>query len=215
MIDFALLTTYVLSIVLFLATLGPVTLLVVNTSTKDGFLAGLKTVMGTNTASLVLIIISFIIMKGVFSVSEVALNWLTLIGSLYLLYFSIGIIQDKVDMQKTIANNQPSISKNHIKDGFLIGISNPKDILFFMAFFPIFLSVYPSNINMSMLILVMIWIMFDYSILSIYSFIFSKINHNQTAHMINKSSGVILLLVSIYAISQMTHALYIFYGHSL
>ena len=169
--------------------------------------------MGTNTASLVLIVISFIIMKGVFSVSEVALNWLTLIGSLYLLYFSIGIIRDKVDMQKTIANNQPNISKNHVKDGFLIGISNPKDILFFMAFFPIFLSVYPSNISMSMLILVMIWMMFDYSILSIYSFIFSKINHNQTANMINKSSGVMLLLVSIYAISQMTHALYVFYGH--
>lgn len=138
MIDFALLTTYVLSIVLFLATPGPVTLLVVNTSTKDGFLAGLKTVMGTNTASLVLIIISFIIMKGVFSVSEVALNWLTLIGSLYLLYFSIGIIQDKVDMQKTIANNQPSISKNHIKDGFLIGISNPKTYYFLWLFFQYF-----------------------------------------------------------------------------
>ncbi|OBX84667.1 LysE family translocator [Faucicola atlantae] len=211
MIDFTLLTTYILSIVLFLGTPGPVTVLVVSASIRDGFLAGFKTVMGTNTASLILIFISFIIIQGVFSVSEIALNWLTLIGSLYLLYFSIGIVKAKVDIQKTINENSNKITINHFKDGFLIGISNPKDILFFIAFFPMFLSVYPSNLNMSMFILVMIWIILDYSILSTYSFIFSKINNNKTVNIINKSSGIILLVVALYAIYNMVNTLYLFY----
>ncbi|OBX73130.1 hypothetical protein A9308_01255 [Moraxella atlantae] len=211
MIDFTLLTTYILSIVLFLGTPGPVTVLVVSASIRDGFLAGFKTVMGTNTASLILIFISFIIIQGVFSVSEIALNWLTLIGSLYLLYFSIGIVKAKVDIQKTINENSNKITINHFKDGFLIGISNPKDILFFIAFFPMFLSVYPSNLNMSMFILVMIWIILDYSILSTYSFIFSKINNNKTVNIINKSSGIILLVVALYAIYKMVNTLYLFY----
>lgn len=211
MIDFALLTTYILSIVLFLGTPGPVTVLVVSASIKDGFLAGLKTVMGTNTASLILIFISFIIIKGVFSISEIALNWLTLIGSLYLLYFSIGIIRDKVDIQRTIDENSNKITKNHFKDGFLIGISNPKDILFFIAFFPMFLSVYPNNIGISMFILVIIWIILDYSILSTYSFVFSKISNNKIVNIINKLSGMILLLVALYAIYKMINTLYLFY----
>lgn len=211
MIDFALLTTYILSIVLFLGTPGPVTILVVSASIRDGFLAGLKTVMGTNTASLILIFISFIIIKGVFSISEIALNWLTLIGSLYLLYFSIGIIRDKVDIQRTIDENSNKITKNHFKDGFLIGISNPKDILFFIAFFPMFLSVYPNSIGISMSILVIIWIILDYSILSTYSFVFSKISNNKIVNIINKLSGMILLLVALYAIYKMINTLYLFY----
>ena len=211
MIDFALLTTYILSIVLFLGTPGPVTVLVVSASIKDGFLAGLKTVMGTNTDSLILIFISFIIIKGVFSISEIALNWLTLIGSLYLLYFSIGIIRDKVDIQRTIDENSNKITKNHFKDGFLIGISNPKDILFFIAFFPMFLSVYPNSIGISMSILVIIWIILDYSILSTYSFVFSKISNNKIVNIINKLSGMILLLVALYAIYKMINTLYLFY----
>lgn len=207
MIDFALLSAYILAIFLFLGTPGPVTVLVVNSSVRGGFLAGLKTVMGTNTASLMLIFISFIIIQGVFSISEMALNWLTLFGSLYLLYFSIGVIRDKLDIQKTIDNDANKITDNHFRDGFLIGISNPKDILFFIAFFPMFLKIYPNNIEVSMLILVVIWIILDYSILSIYSFIFSKINNNKTVNVISKTSGLILLVLAFYAIYRMLNSI--------
>lgn len=200
--NYSLLATYVLSIVLFLGTPGPVTVLVVSASIKDGFWAGVKTVMGTSTASLILIAVSFAIIQGVFSVSEAALNWLTLVGSLYLLYFAIGILRDKANIQQTISENSGKVTRRHFRDGFLIGISNPKDILFFIAFFPMFLGVYPDNVGVSMLVLVMVWVALDYSILSCYSFIFSKINNNRTVNMISKASGSILLLVALYAIYQ-------------
>jgi threonine/homoserine/homoserine lactone efflux protein len=73
MIDYSLLFAYFLAILLFLGTPGPVTVLVVSASVKSGFKAGLATVAGTNTASLILIAISFIILQGVFSVSETAI----------------------------------------------------------------------------------------------------------------------------------------------
>lgn len=208
-----LLITYILSIILFLGTPGPVTVLVVSASIKNGFMAGLKTVMGTSTASLILIAVSFAIIQGVFSVSETALNWLTLIGSLYLLYFALGIIRDKADIQKTIIENADKVTRNHFKDGFLIGISNPKDILFFIAFFPMFLGVHPTSPITAMPILVLVWVFLDYSILSAYSFIFSKINNNKTVNLISKSSGLILMLVALYAIYKMIGTLYTFYSH--
>ncbi len=207
MLDYSLITAYILAIFLFLGTPGPVTVLVVNASIKDGFLAGFKTVAGTNTASLILITLSFVIIQGVFSVSEQALNWLTLLGSLYLLYFSIGVLKDKVDIQRTIEQNSEKITKNHFRDGFSVGISNPKDVLFFIAFFPMFLTI-SDNVTVSMLLLVLIWIALDYLILSSYSFVFSKISNNKVANIINKLSGSILLLVAIYAIIKMVKTLF-------
>lgn len=123
MINYSLLLAYIVSIILFLGTPGPVTVLVVKASVKDGFFAGLKTVVGTNTASLILIALSFIIIQGVFSISELALNWLTLIGSIYLFYFSVQILKDKINIQETMNDESSPVTKNHFKDGFVVGIS--------------------------------------------------------------------------------------------
>ena len=199
MIDYSLLVAYFLAILLFLGTPGPVTVLVVSASVKSGFKAGLATVAGTNIASLVLIAISFIILQGVFSVSETAMLWLSFLGAFYLIYFSITIIKDKIDIQQTVQESSSLVTKNHFKDGFLIGISNPKDVIFFIAFFPLFLEV-SSNIYSSMLILTLVWILLDYSLLSIYCFIFSKVSSNRVANIIGRVSGTILLLIGIYVL---------------
>ena len=208
MIDYSLLVAYFLAILLFLGTPGPVTVLVVSASVKSGFKAGLATVAGTNIASLVLIAISFIILQGVFSVSETAMLWLSFLGAFYLIYFSITIIKDKIDIKQTVQESSSLVTKNHFKDGFLIGISNPKDVIFFIAFFPLFLEV-SSDIYSSMLILTLVWIALDYSILSIYSFIFSKVSNNKIANIISKFSGLILLFIAIYILWETSRRLFL------
>lgn len=208
MIDYSLLVAYFLAILLFLGTPGPVTVLVVSASVKSGFKAGLATVAGTNIASLVLIAISFIILQGVFSVSETAMLWLSFLGAFYLIYFSITIIKDKIDIKQTVQESSSLVTKNHFKDGFLIGISNPKDVIFFIAFFPLFLEV-SSDIYSSMLILTLVWILLDYSLLSIYCFIFSKVSSNRVANIIGRVSGTILLLIGIYVLWETSRRLFL------
>lgn len=205
--NYSLLTAYLLAILLFLATPGPVTILVISASVKSGFRAGLATIAGTNIASLFLIMLSFVIIQGVFAVSETAMLWLTFFGTLYLVYFSINIIRDKIDLQKTLQDNSTRVSKNHFKDGFLIGISNPKDILFFIAFFPIFLAI-TSDIYVSMMALTLTWIVLDYGILSIYAFTFSKVSNNRTANIISKLSGIILLMITMYVLYKTSRRLF-------
>lgn len=205
--NYSLLTAYLLAILLFLATPGPVTILVISASVKSGFRAGLTTIAGTNIASLILIMLSFVIIQGVFAVSETAMLWLTFFGTLYLVYFSINIIRDNIDLQKTLQDNSTRVSKNHFKDGFLIGISNPKDILFFIAFFPIFLAI-TSDVYVSMMALTLIWIVLDYSILSIYAFTFSKVSNNRTANIISKLSGIILLIITMYVFYETSRRLF-------
>lgn len=207
--DYSLLVAYILAIVLFLGTPGPVTILVINASMKAGFWAGFKTLIGSNAASLILITLSFLMLQGVFSVSETSLNWLTLVGGFYLLYFSVGILREKGDPQINVVNTPAKISRNHFKDGFLISISNPKDILFFVAFFPLFLNTYPQNRIISMVLLLLVWVLLDYALLSLYALLFSKITHTKTIHLIGKISGSVLLLIALYAIWKMVNALFI------
>ena len=89
-------------------------------------------------------------------------------------------------------------SKHHFKDGFIVGISNPKDILFFIAFFPLFFAISNDKV-LSIALLVGIWMLLDYGILSIYAVMFSKIKSNTLANVINKLSGLVLACVAVYA----------------
>lgn len=200
MLNGYLLLSYILAILLFLGTPGPVTVMVVNSSIKGGFLSALATIAGTNTASLILITISFIVISGVISVNESYLTWLTMIGALYIIYFAINILRTKSEELQICqydANNKKQLIE-YFTQGFLVGISNPKDILFFIAFFPTFFAISNKPI-ISMVILLGVWIILDYGILSIYAKIFSTIKKSSVINAINKLCGVILLMIALYA----------------
>lgn len=196
MFDFYLLAGYVAAIVLFLGTPGPVTVLVANSSVRGGVGAGLLTVAGTNTSSLVLISASFLAIQGVFLVDEGALTWLAFLGSFYLIYFSISVMLEKVSVDIDLASKP---RKNYFLTGFAVGISNPKDMLFFMAFFPAFFGL-SSDILVSMTVLVVIWVVLDYIILSLYAFVFSRYISGRVAYIVSKLSGGLLFAVAVYSL---------------
>ena len=204
MIDVAVLSAFVGSVVLFLSTPGPVTVMVVNNSVKQGFLAGFATIIGTNIASLMLIGASFLVLYGVFQVSEYLLTYLTLFGSLYLLYFAIQIIKDSfnakpLSLDVADKSNQPLM--NYVTQGFLVGISNPKDVLFFVAFFPLFFNV-DKNINIAMMVLTLTWVALDYGILSLYSMMFAKIKRQSFIAWVGRLSGIMLAIIALIGLYQ-------------
>ena len=196
MIDLYLVAAYVAAIVLFLGTPGPVTVLVANASVRGGLGAGILTVAGTNTSSLLLISASFLAIQGLFSVNEQALTWLAFLGSFYLIYFAVPIIVSRAHLEEEAP---PAPRKGYFWTGFAIGLSNPKDVLFFIAFFPTFLGV-SSNMHVSMLVLVLIWIALDYLILSGYALVFSRYLNNKIANIVSRASGALLFLVALYSL---------------
>lgn len=197
LIDYNLILLYVSSIVVFLGTPGPVAVLVANSSVNGGISAGMKTIIGTNLASIILISVSFLMINGIFSANDHALTFLTFFGALYLIYFSIGTLKSKVNLSlKSLDQNK---GKSWLRSGFLIGISNPKDILFFIAFFPAFFNV-TDNKTASMFVLLTIWVILDYALLFLLSFFFTKVSKENTANKINKCSGSILLLIACFAL---------------
>lgn len=173
--NFLELSLYIITVVVMIATPGPVMILVASAGLKHGYRAALKTIFGTNIASLVLIAFSILVLKGVFTHSDAS----------------------------------PTAIKpvdGGFKKGFLVGISNPKDIIFFSSFFPQFINVH-DNINISLSILVITWIILDFLTLSIVYVAFNALSQKLIYHKILGACGVLLVFIAIYGLVTSIQAL--------
>lgn len=134
MINIGLCSSFLASVVFLLLTPGPVIALITGTAATQGRLKALKTAFGTNAASLVLIAIAILAICGFISINKYFIYIIGLIGSAYIAYSSF--------MHLRIALKGTEQSKEQIKQGgfihgFTIAILNPKDIFFFISFFPV------------------------------------------------------------------------------
>lgn len=83
--------------------------------------------------------------------------------------------------------------------GFLVGISNPKDILFFSAFFPQFIQIMP-EINQSLFLLTLVWIILDFMTLSLVYLLFKRVSHSFAYQRILLICGILLFTIAIYGL---------------
>lgn len=196
---FALLT-YIITVILMIAVPGPVMLLVASAGLKGGYSQALKTIFGTNTASLILIAASICILKGVFSLNTQVFIVFKMIGCLYIGYLGYQTLKDARALGDEEKIDTVSPQRGGFKKGFFVGISNPKDIIFFSAFFPQFVNV-TSNINSSLVVLTLVWIILDFLTLSIVYIGFNRLSKSRHYPKILYLCGLILMLIAIYGIA--------------
>ncbi|MGH8466614.1 MAG: LysE family transporter, partial [Pseudomonas sp.] len=79
--------------------------------------------------------------------------------------------------------------------GLVVGLSNPKDILFFVAFFPQFIQI-TADTSQSLLLLSLVWIIIDMAILGLYIFITLKLATPRHHRVISLTSGIALLVIA-------------------
>ena len=196
--NFSELLLYILAVVVMIATPGPVMLLVASAGLTGGYRKALQTIVGTNLASLILIAISVLILKGFLKIDPQWFAIVKILGCVYIAYLGYQIIQEA--LSTTEGELQPSRAlKGGFKQGFLVAISNPKDIIFFAAFFPQFIQV-SSDIDLSLMILTITWIILDFSTLTVVYLAFNRLSKSRWYHKLLGACGAILLLVAFYGI---------------
>jgi threonine/homoserine/homoserine lactone efflux protein len=168
----SLLLAYFAAIVLLIATPGPVVMLVVGTAARRGASQGVLTAAGANAASLLLIAFATSMVFGVVMISDRLLGWLQVLGCVFVSLLAIRTLYGEwrfshpsnpsADQAVPASPRLPAVFQ-----GFFVGIANPKDVLFFVAFFPQFIGV-TSDSRTSLAILAALWIVVDFTILSVY-----------------------------------------------
>ncbi|CAG8868766.1 hypothetical protein PS627_03149 [Pseudomonas fluorescens] len=192
----ALTATYALTVLLLIATPGPVVALIVNTAAASGSRKALFTALGTNWASLVLIgAAAWIIMTSA-AIDRAWLSAMSLLGCLFIGYIALCTLREAWDLpaQGTV---EPAAKPDRggLWHGFMVGISNPKDIIFFISFFPQFIQI-TESFGKSMVVLSLLWIVIDFAVLSLYIFAIGKIASQRNNRLISLASAVALLLIA-------------------
>ncbi|MDR2306983.1 MAG: LysE family translocator [Paucimonas sp.] len=192
----ALTATYALTVLLLIATPGPVVALIVNTAAASGSRKALFTAVGTNWASLVLIgAAAWIIMTSA-AIDKAWLSGMSLLGCLFIGYIALGTLREALQAPAQSAPAEPPpAARGGLLQGFMVGISNPKDIIFFIAFFPQFIQI-TESFGKSMAVLSALWIAIDFAVLSLYIFAIGKIASPRSSRLISLASGVALLLIA-------------------
>ncbi|KZZ70308.1 hypothetical protein A3765_03265 [Oleiphilus sp. HI0130] len=151
------------AIVIVIAIPGPLSLLMINSTLKQGIRASSPVIFGGSFASSILLIVSASGLGAIVVSSELAFNAIRYAGAAYLFYLGIKLIrpaaaQPRADKPDT--DPQPNSKTSLFHQAFLMGISNPKDILFFIALLPQFVDP-QGNLLLQLVIIVCSWFVAD------------------------------------------------------
>lgn len=192
---------YCLTVVIMIATPGPVMMLVASAGLKGGYRKALQTIFGTNFASLILITVSILVLKGFLDISEQWFRGIKILGCIYIAYLGFQILKEVFfSKQEESPSQLKSKSMNGgFKQGFMVGISNPKDILFFAAFFPQFVQITP-HLDISLGILTLSWIVLDFATLSMIYLSFNRLSKSKIYPKLLGACGATLILIAGYGL---------------
>ncbi len=198
MVNLSLLGAYMLAVLTLLLTPGPVVALVTGTAARYGGRRAFTTLIGTNGASLVLIALAVLMLAGIVSLSALFLSLLGIAGSLFIGWGAVASLRKRSETED-IKEKAVNGEGGGIVRGFVTGIANPKDILFFVSFFPQFIAV-TGDFTASIMTLSLVWIVFDFTVLSLYIVMVKSWVPERHGRRIEICSSFFLLAVSFFGV---------------
>ena len=195
--------TFLLTGLLLNITPGNDTIFILSRSMAQGKRAGIMSVLGIATGSLIHTVLAAFGLSIIIAKSILAFNIIKYAGAAYLLYVGYKMLTDK-----TKINTDTSISENLInlkkiyRDGVLTNVLNPKVALFFISFLPQFINPHTTNsivpfikLGVTFTITGTIWCLILANFASV---IFSKLNQNKKlSNYVNKTCGGVLIALGI------------------
>lgn len=131
---------YLAAVLLLVLTPGPTMLMCMTRALHHGPRDALTGVAGSVTAVLCVMLLSALGLGALLASSETAFTLAKTAGAAYLVWLGVKTLRSPAPALRTGSAPPPSPShRASYLQGFLVGASNPKAVLFFAAFFPQFL----------------------------------------------------------------------------
>lgn len=134
---------------------GPAVLFLVARGAAGGRRVGVVSALGVGSATATFVIATALGLTAVLATSALALSALRFAGAAYLVWLGVGVLRGR-DTTALPEGPTPAVRQSDWacwRQGYLVGIANPKVALFFLAFFPQFLD--PARGSMTGQILVL------------------------------------------------------------
>jgi threonine/homoserine/homoserine lactone efflux protein len=150
----AQLVAFGLTSLVLIAVPGPSVLFVISRALSLGRSAGLATVIGNSAGEYALVIAVAAGIGPLVEESIVAFTIIKLAGAAYLIYLGIQAVRHRRSVAEAINAAQTRLPTRRIlRDGFIVGVTNPKAIIFFAALLPQFVDRSAGHIPLQLLLL--------------------------------------------------------------
>ncbi|WP_287740010.1 LysE family transporter [Diaphorobacter sp.] len=185
---------FVAAIVLFLAIPGPGNLALITSTGKGGVRAGMAACMGVIVADQVLMWMAVAGVAGLLAAYPAAFHAVQWLGAVYLGWMGYKMLTAKPG-DAPVLNIAP---RHYFRQGAVITLLNPKAIVFYMAFFPLFVNpaTHRGLVTFAAMAATIATLTFLYSLVVVLltHFLAERMRANPTvARMLEKTAGVFLI----------------------
>jgi len=122
--------------VIFLMLPGPGTFCVLTCSAKHGLRGGFAAIAGLMLGDIVLMFLAAIGVAALLHANPMLFKGMQYLGAAYLAYLGVRLLLARGDDSGALV---PFSNAADFRRGFLVTLINPKAIVFYMAFFPVFI----------------------------------------------------------------------------
>lgn len=140
---------------------GPSVLFVIGRSLSHGRRGGVFSVLGNELGSLPLVAAVALGVGTVVAQSAVLFTVIKMLGAAYLIYLGVLAIRHRRAGLDTDAGDSRRALKSStlLRQGFIVGVTNPKSIVFFVAALPQFVNFHAGAISVQMMVLGFVFIL--------------------------------------------------------
>lgn len=145
---------FVAAAIFVLVTPGPSVLFVVSRAMAYGRLAAFATVLGGAAGAFVLAAGVAVGLGAIVSSSSVGYLVIKILGAVYLVYLGVRAVLDRRDLCAAVNATASATGRRRTwGQGFVVGLTNPKSIVFFAAMLPQFVDEAAGSASVQMMIL--------------------------------------------------------------
>lgn len=154
------LAAFALASVILIVIPGPSVLFVIGRSLSYGRRGGLLSVLGNGLGALPLVAAVAFGVGAIVAQSIMLFTIIKLLGAAYLVYLGVQAIRHRKD---GVADGTDSARRSltpavMLRQGFIVGVTNPKTIVFFVAVLPQFVSFEAGAIPLQMMVLGLVFV---------------------------------------------------------
>ena len=144
---------FVVASILFIQVPGPSLLFTIGRALTVGRRHALLSVAGNGIGIMVQVVLIAVGLAAVVTASAAAYAVVKVAGAAYVIWLGVQAIRHRADARTAIAAPVGQGRGRSLRTGFLVGVTNPKTLVFFVAFLPQFVDADSGHVSLQMTLL--------------------------------------------------------------
>ncbi len=166
---------------------GPSVLYIVTRSMDQGRAAGLVSVLGIHTGSIVHVAAAALGLSAILASSALTFGIVKYVGAAYLIWLGIRVIRGRAEERADVIGKGHSLGRIYAQ-GVVVNVLNPKTALFFLAFLPQFVDVSKGSVPLQIVLLGMTFVLLGFVSDGTYALVSARVSRRLATR---PSSGIV------------------------